>query len=78
LFSNYKTEQQDIAQEKLDKLLQGKLIQNPTKGFYTIKSNSLSRSEDVELQNRISNEIIRAQDTYEKLFASLEKDRVKD
>jgi hypothetical protein len=32
----------------------------------------------VELQGRISNEIIRAQDTYEKLFASLEKDRVKD
>jgi len=78
LFSNYKTEQQDIAQEKLDKLLQGKLIQNPTKGFYTIEYNSLSRSEDVEFQNRISNEIIRAQDTYEKSFASLEKDRVKD
>lgn len=78
LFSNYKTEQQDIAQEKLDKLLQGKSIQNPTKGFYTIEFNSLSRSEDVELQGRISNEIIRAQDTYEKLFASLEKNRVKD
>ena len=78
LFSNYKNEQQDIAQEKLDKLLQGKLIQNPTKGFYTIEYNSLSRSEDVELQNRISNEIIRAQDTYEKSFSSLEKDRVKD
>jgi len=78
LFSNYKTEQQDIAQEKLDKLLQGKSIQNPTKGFYTIEFNSLSRTEDVELQGRISNEIIRAQDTYEKLFASLEKNRVKD
>jgi hypothetical protein len=78
LFSNYKIQQQDIAQKKLSKLLQGKLIQNPTNGFYTIEFDSLLNSDNVELQNRISNETIRAQDTYEKLFNSLYKNRIID
>jgi hypothetical protein len=81
LFSNYKTQQEDIAQEKL-----GQYPEKDAKintyinelGIRMTEFNSLSNSENVELQNRISNEIIRAQDTYEKLFNSLYKNRIID
>ena len=81
LFSNYKKQQEDIAQEKLGQYQEKDAEINAylnELGIRITEFNSLSNSKNVESDNRISNEIIRAQDTYEKLFNSLYKNRIID
>jgi hypothetical protein len=68
-FESYKEYQELLAKTELEKMLLGKEIINESKGFtQSPTSNIFSRSEDIDLQNRITSEIKRATELFEQLF----------
>ena len=68
-FDSYKLNQEMIANQKMIEVLSVESIQNEISGHYTININPLDRDENVELQNSILNEKLRAEMLYEQLFS---------
>lgn len=68
-FDSYKERQNLLAKDELSKILLGKKITSESKGFIPSPPyNKVSRSEDVDLQNRIINEIKKATELFERSF----------
>jgi len=67
-FTEYKQTQQIIAQKKLNEIFGGKSIFGELKEPITIYFSPITRAENTELQNAIQNEMIRAQETFEKTY----------
>ncbi len=68
-FESYKEHQELLAKTELEKMLFGKEITSEPKGFISSPTyNKVSRSENTDLQNRITSEIKKATELFERSF----------
>jgi hypothetical protein len=68
-FESYKVTQEELAKDKMEKIFLGKKIIGQDKGFISSPSyNKVSRAENLELQNIISEEIIKATELFDRSF----------